>query len=80
MPSITRSVVDRKETLKFKIASENLKIDAGGDNKLWIQFASPNRLYKLHVLVIFTSCVGARMMLQHINTDYYWKVLNFQSC
>ena len=32
------------ETLKFEIFSENLKTDAGGYDKLWIQFASPKGL------------------------------------
>ena len=30
-----------EETLKFEIFCENQKIDAGGDDKLWIQFAPP---------------------------------------
>jgi hypothetical protein len=31
--------------MKYEIFGENLKIHAGGDNKLGIQFASPNKLF-----------------------------------
>ena len=56
-PSIARTIEGDFEIWNF---SENRQIDAGGDDKLWIQFASPkgnSELFTLHP--IFASSVTA---------------------